>query len=253
MKLPDFYSYAPLERLRGLMQADRVSLHFSVMHERTTSEEQRKLSESGIIIEYLDDICELEDGTLAYKDRRILLYIRDVETYEPRFHVSWCAKMDDMKTKGRFERYVISNNTDGVFEVRYKKNNYQPKQRRLKVCQYCLDKLRYDGFVWKGLGTEERKDKVGRFQLQAFFSKYPISPLNSKPKPRHTSGTAPLNKYSSGWERISKSYRAAKNWRCEECGKDCSKNKEELHTHHINGVKSDNREKKFEGFMQGLP
>ncbi|WP_143403810.1 HNH endonuclease [Fusobacterium polymorphum] len=39
--------------------------------------------------------------------------------------------------------------------------------------------------------------------------------------------------YPENWKEISYKFRESKNWICEECRKDCSKNKEELETHHI--------------------
>jgi len=39
--------------------------------------------------------------------------------------------------------------------------------------------------------------------------------------------------YPENWDEISSNYRKSKKWVCEECGKDCSKNKSELEVHHI--------------------
>jgi hypothetical protein len=49
----------------------------------TALELERLTSQDGLDIS-LDDLKVLEDGTLAYKDSRVLLYIRDVPIYGDR-------------------------------------------------------------------------------------------------------------------------------------------------------------------------
>lgn len=59
--------------------------------------------------------------------------------------------------------------------------------------------------------------------------------------PRNTEKNAPVNSYTDDWQEISERERRRHNWKCEKCGKDCSKNHGDLQVHHINGIKSDNR------------
>lgn len=39
--------------------------------------------------------------------------------------------------------------------------------------------------------------------------------------------------YGSNWKQLSEKCKRMANYRCQKCGKDCSKNKIHLHAHHI--------------------
>jgi len=117
MKLTNFYESESLNQLKDLMgiQRDHYGTLTVVMSAaRLTPEElERLVSLDGLDITSLDDLKILDDGTLALKDRRVLLYIRDVTEYqgravEPRFHVAHCKKLLEMRERNRFEsRYVV--------------------------------------------------------------------------------------------------------------------------------------------------
>jgi hypothetical protein len=146
MRLPDFFTFEPLNRLRSRMgiPSDRYgSFSLEIDPGRLTVEELDRLTGEGIDISF-DELTLLPDGTLAYKDSRVLLYIRDVHVYgrqewEPRYHLYNCKKLVEMSNKGRFERYVVSGRTDGWFKIiLIRENNQTPEDRRLCVCQNCL-------------------------------------------------------------------------------------------------------------------
>jgi len=256
MKLPDFLGFSPFNQLRQSMGATslgRFSLVVSVSS--TTYEETKLLESSGVEIDSLDSIDELEDGTLAFKDTRVLLYIRDVNVLSgrysqtktlPKFHVSWCSTLKKMKANRRFDRYVLSTRTDGVFEIR-KTGKYSTStvvsNESLDVCKNCLDKLSYQGYR-NGPGRDNNQEIFKRFSLKDFFWVYPKSPLNSKPKTRYTSVTAPTDVYPDDFSAISIRYREQVGWVCEECGFNLSRKsmRRFLHTHHRSGRKHDNNE-----------
>ena len=81
MKLPDFYHFEPLNSLKermGLGRADLGTLEVHIEVGRLTAAELERLtSQDGLDISP-DDLRILDDGTLAYKDSKVLLYIRDV-------------------------------------------------------------------------------------------------------------------------------------------------------------------------------
>jgi hypothetical protein len=81
MKLTDFRHFEPLNSLKEKMGIPRDSFgSLTVMIEagRLSELELEKLtSQDGLEIS-LDDLRVLDDGTLAYKNSRVLLYIRDV-------------------------------------------------------------------------------------------------------------------------------------------------------------------------------
>ena len=72
----------------------------------------------------LDDII-FNGGGIVYKDQQVLIYIEspyeDEESLfqksKTRFHFSDCKTIETMKSKKRFERYVVTNETNGAFRV----------------------------------------------------------------------------------------------------------------------------------------
>ena len=118
MKLTDFYFFEPLNDLRtrmGIGQDVYGTLTVLIHPGRLTPSELEKLSsEEGLEIESLDDIKVLDDGTLALKDRRVLLYIRDISSYQgkpvqpPRFHLVNCDVLQKMRSRNRLYRYVVA-------------------------------------------------------------------------------------------------------------------------------------------------
>src|ERR1700730_18074384 len=147
MKLPDFYYFEPLNSLKermGLAREDLGSLDVQVDAGRlTASELERLTSQDGLDISP-DDLRILDDGTLAYKDSRVLLYIRDVSVMgdrepEPRYHLANCSTLRQMRERRRFNRYVVSTRLDGVFNLNIIKGQISTRRLvPLSVCQNCL-------------------------------------------------------------------------------------------------------------------
>jgi hypothetical protein len=212
----------------------------------TRREYSRLISDEGLDIPS-SELRVLADGTLAYKNARVLLYIRDITIYgtdrdeRPRFHVADCHTLRQMRSGLRFDRYVVSVKTDGKFKL----NIFQSgKSRRsetvqLDVCQHCLGSLHFDGFR-TDMPNEERGNRVTRFSLTDFFRKYPIS--LHKHTPRYNSEDAPENTYAANISEISRRERAAVGWTCQCCGVVLSDPnlRQYLHLHHVNGQKYDN-------------
>lgn len=210
----------------------------------TVSELEKLTSGEGLDV-YFDELTVLDDGTLAYKDSRVLLYIRDVHVYgnhqnrEPRYHVSHCRTLQEMTAKGRFERYVVSTEINGEFKLNFiSKGTKKSERRRLSVCQNCLGNLTFDGFKFE-MKRGERREIVRRFTPERFFKKYTRS-LHG-PLPRHNSENAPLDDYPRDWSSISTQTKRTASWRCEECKRDLSAKHLQrfLDVHHRNGVRRD--------------
>lgn len=250
MKLPNFLENNAFNNLRKRVGAPlsfyklTVTLPAPVFKAR----EVIKITPVALPLEGLDvefgQISTHSDGTLVYDGRRVLIHIRDVANiggrkHVPRFHVANCRTLIEMKSSGRFERYVVSEREDGNFHIRY--DSGPLRITKLDVCQNCLDKLSWNGF-YSDMSKNSRMQIVSAFLPKFFFDKYPKSlhPVI----PTFTSITAPTNEYPQNWEDISRELKKQLRYRCQEQG--CSiqlsaSDSKFLHVHHKNSLKNDCR------------
>ena len=254
MTLPDFIEFEPFNRLRRLMNAalpDEFSTGYTI--NRLTQDDLDRALEGieGVTVDDISDVEVLSDGTLAYKDRRVLLYIRDRQTsrgYDPldnlpKFHIANCRTLEEMREHGRFEKYVISARTDGKFKMNfvYEFGKTDSAICELKVCRNCLVRLSYK--MYKELDNKARNEIYQNFLLSEYFATYPKNQITTLPL--HTDDTAPVNDYRVGFRETSARYRSENGWRCEngKCGVDLSNPSYQkyLHTHHVNAQKYDDR------------
>lgn len=247
MKLPDFTKFAPLNSLRKKLGADLIETFSVGVSSILTIADLEEMATSGKDINS-DEIRVLEDGTLAYKDSRVLLYIRDKKLYNngdasdslPRFHVADCETLRTMRKNRRFDRYVVSIRTDGKFDLNILRNNKAKHElHELQVCMNCLDHLSYKGCNKNNYS--EKRSLRDNFTIDEYFSIYPRSLFSAKPK--YTSADAPLNKYPKNWDEISSAFRKNVGYKCQnvECGVDLSsvQHRRYLHVHHKNGATND--------------
>lgn len=241
MKLPNFLLASDLNALRHEMGAS-LAVSFKIENIYKPIDLRDQLRQDGIEVKF-DEVQVLQDGTLAYKGYRVLLYIRDISNYGqreemPKFHLAFCSTLDKMKRNHRFARYVVANRDDGMFQVNIMEHGAKPKIVQLNVCQMCLASISWRGFQLD-LDRTLRIDRVKNFLLKDFFKQYPQDLILEKPI--HTSETAPLNDYSVDWGDISERIKQTRGYRCSKClialGIQESKH---MHVHHINGMKNDN-------------
>jgi hypothetical protein len=257
MKLPDFTLDSALNELRRRMGADKLG-NFTTEYrpDALTMEELERLAQEGIEVSF-EEITRLKDGTLGYKNSRVLVHIRDVATYGgqfelPKFHVAYCGTLEKMKEANRFERYVVANREDGKFQIN-KIDNARKRSsswEQLNVCQNCLNALRFDDFSYS-LPRRTRKEIVNNFAIARFFERYPKS-LHLR-RPQHDYTTAPINEYSPGFSETATRYKTDKNWKCEKCDLTFSDPSERqfLHVHHINAQKYDDDPKNHRALCFG--
>lgn len=190
-------------------------------------------------------------GELLYKGVKVLLYIRDQNNYtlsdddidsyhsEYKFHIAYCSTLESMQQQGKYEKYVVSTRNDGIFLVRASNGRKTSTlEQELKVCKNCLRKLNYKNY--KNVSPNRRNLVYKEFSLEEFFSVAGGNYRFVGTLPRKTEKSAPVNEYTADWNEISNHLRKIRRWRCQECGKDCSRNHGALHVHHLNGIKSDN-------------
>jgi hypothetical protein len=228
------------------MGAERIE--FEVSNKVIPIEPIDKQLGEGFEVNFVD--IEFETGLASYKGRQVLLYIKD-HSYNNkiygvledgskgnRFHIADCQKLEEMRRKGKFERYVVTNRLDGLFAVSGNDkltNELIEGETSLNVCQFCLEALNYEKFKAMPRGPQ-RKTFVASFKLADFFDTYssffkfmPTGVANNQ-----------TSHYTKDWDDISKKVRVKFNYQCQQCGLDLSQHKRLLHVHHINGVKSDN-------------
>lgn len=252
MKLPNFLQWPELNALREQMGAHRLGTFRLVPDpNRLTEAELKQLVQGGIDVS-VDEVRVLPDGTLAYKDSRVLVYIRDVTIYKrarsarvyelPRFHLANCDTLQQMRLDNRYERYVVATPQNGLFAINFIQNGraIRSSAERLRVCQNCLHMLAFDGFQ-RNMPKAVREERVAQFKLEGFFEKYPRALIFRTPTHRADSG--PLNVYPTDFDERSTRTREERGWCCQRCGFIAGDPalRRYLHVHHVNGLKYDNR------------
>lgn len=183
MKLIEFSRNDYLNLLRRQMGADKLGSFAPVgAIQKLTPLELDQLMSGGIDVA-LDEIRILDDGTLAYKDSRVLVYSRDISLGSvtddniwqmPRFHFADCRKLRDTRQREPEAPFVVSIKEDGNFSIN--KVSIWGKAKhdflRLVVCEYCLDALAIDGFS-HDLPEEPRRRIAHAFSISRYFRKYP--------------------------------------------------------------------------------
>ena len=194
----------------------------------------------------LDDIS-YERGFLSYQGRQVLLYIKDhgsrvaaaLEDAKNarRFHVAECKTLQEMRTKKRFDRYFVTNDLGGEFEITGFDSFTNQKvsgKARLMVCKNCLKKLNYKGFM---SGSDVPRDVIWKnFSIDEFFKQYSSC---FKYLPHHAKDDDA--QYTEDWSHVSSSIKVERGFKCEQCGVRLADHKNLLNVHHVNGHKSDNR------------
>lgn len=188
----------------------------------------------------------LDDGTLSKQT----LYIsdKDIKWFNsyvadninikelPKYHIYNCATLSEMKNNNRMHRYKISLRKDGTFYfifVNGKEVVKKNQNQKLEICGHCLNKF----------NSIHKKDYYkNNFNLNDFFKTYnnyfrdiDIDRLE------YDYMTIPKY-YSDDWFIISSKMKQKRDYICEKCYFK-PKNKYEkrfIHTHHINGDKTNN-------------
>lgn len=204
----------------------------------------------------LTDVLVGPGNLLTYKGEQIVIYIRDTQQSkwvvenEPektrRFHISDCSTLREMRAKGRYDRYVLTNNMGGQFLVDWLDRDTGTRgetQAALKVCKNCLTELSYRGYaneqgqLKSQQGLQDREAVWREFSLGEFLMEYSTF-FSSRPGRR--AENAIQNAYVKDWPRISERTRRMAKWICETCSVDMSSLPRLLHCHHKNGVVTDN-------------
>ena len=249
MKLPNFLHSGQLNSLRQQMGAELVALKQPVSPMKAIDLPIiERLYKEGIEVDF-DEVTVLDDGTLAYKGHRVILYIRDLSSHGeksalPKYHNTYCRTLTMMQQNNRFSKYVLWHRDDGRFTINWIGSKDKSITAKLDVCQNCLD-----GLAWKGFNIQmphtERLERVADFNLKEFFTKYPRDLIAVRPQ--YNADNAPLNDYPENWQIVSAQAKAASGYRCQRCSINLSGwDAKYLHVHHLNGMKNDCRDSNLE-------
>lgn len=246
MQLYNFLANNLLNQLREQMQAPLIDESDLPYQQGLTYAEIFNLFEGQEVT--LDDV-KIKDNLLYYKGVLISLNIQDITVKNeienlPKLHIAFCQTLQKMKEGGRFKRYISSDRMDKKRKIR-KVSNYVnssiESEYDLSICQHCLIQIAWQKFGWH-LPEQQRLEIASHFDLAKFYQHYEpqfhqdfIGQLST------TEESIVINDYTPNWKRISYEFRCSKNWTCEQCSKDCRQQHGLLHTHHINGLKHDNR------------
>jgi hypothetical protein len=253
MKLLDFLVWSTFNDLRLKMGAPLVE-QFGVRHKvsELVLPDIERLQTEGIDVT-ADEIRMLDDGTLAYRDHRVLVYIRDIQNIVgrdmPKYHFAHCRTLKSMYKKKQGERYVVANSETGLFHVNIIDGYPRAEKVALNVCQNCLEHIRWNRFDMQ-MPQPVRLAIVEQFRLTEFFKRYPRDLMSLLPK--HSSDTAPINMYTDDWAEVSNRTRSARGFMCEKCNLVLPiADARYLHVHHRNGQKHDNRDDNLEVLCVG--
>ena len=139
-----------------------------------------------------------------------------------KYHFNWCSTLTSMNAMGRRARYVKKSDIDN--------NQFDSiggRKEVLDVCQNCLNQFNFYDSAYKQTSVKD-------FSMNEFFAIY--GKITNLKEPTHQGYE---HQYPKDWHQKSRQYRESQYWTCEKCGKDMNNNKQDLHTHHINGVKDD--------------
>lgn len=237
MKLPDFKVHNEFNSLRTQMNARLVDWSEGGLWNSIDIDEILETTGHDISPE---ELAVARDGTLEYKGRKVVVYIRDqLVQYRPyKFHVADCKTLTQMKLNNRYDRYVVSNRTDGTFTTNSTEHGRiveKDVDEKLSICWNCMIRLNYKGFT--NSNQQTKNQILNSFNLGEFFEKYPSQ---IKVEPTHTNVTAPVNVYAANWDVVSRRYKERVIWRCEQCQVSLRDKREFLHVHHIDGNKNNN-------------
>ncbi len=149
-----------------------------------------------------------------------------------KFHFKWCSTLEGKQRDGTIKRYRAKYDIcNPAFEI-----NDGKEKTNCKVCLNCCNEFQsasetvsvYQYFHAYG------GDIVDKFLMPAFFEKFGKIDL---PESTHPGGR---DGYTRDWPVVARKEKEKAGWKCLDCRKDFSHNKQHLHVHHKNGVKSHN-------------
>lgn len=208
------------------------------------NEIEAKPSLGDYALDFKPSVYDFEQGQI-FDD--YLVYIRDFESEGIRkFHLCCCPTIFEFIKHGRYDAKYKQIKTgcvkikkagrfyDHYFPV-YFVDSKKERSKSLKPCKHCLEALNYKNYKFE---NDRKRDSIyNNFSLVDFLEDYKINVPSTE---SYNDGL--YNTYTNDWPTISRTIRERANWTCDICGADYSQDKKNLHVHHRNEKKQDNRE-----------
>ena len=218
---------------------------FSVDLNDMTFERLDELRKVPNMVANFDLDISLNGELLSYDGHGVIVYIKEQEDVDlavenplknaKKYHLTNCSVLEEKKKEKRFGRFVALRYVEGGMPICDDKGS-PDKMADLKVCRTCLRKLNYRPYM-QAKSEDAKKRVQTEFSLVEFLEKQHSFPHECLPL-RHAEFSS--FSYTKDWRSVSEAYKLSRSYSCEECGVDLSDWKELLHTHHIDGVKSNN-------------
>lgn len=262
MKNSKFPFLKRLDELRRRIHAPAFSGAYSELRSSFKLIES-KLRTQGIEIS-IEDVRTIGPYLTYQEEHLVLLHIKNSSSSvqelrnnsaasfdTPKFHVTWCSKVDEMFRNNRLDKYVVSQSDLGLFIVASEEdiggNRQTLEDVRLYACQFCLDNISYRGFTHKDKRTREkvpyrhRVQQVEDFVVNEFIGENHGTMTVWKHHQAMKSNDGRRASHTIEFVEISRLKRERCGWVCSRCNVSMKDRKEGLHCHHVNGVTSDNR------------
>ena len=252
--------FQDLEDLRksiGASKPNIIDLR-SVKHSIRNNPIEIQLEEKGQVLLSADEVekyLSFPAGLATIGNTQVTLHIyqpfEDEEELSlplprgPKYHISDCETLIQMRKKNRFNRYVTTSKPTGMFIVQPydRETNIRGEEMEssLGVCKVCLKNLNY-----------KRYDEADRVTKNVIFSNFQLDEFfdNFKPifrtLPLYNKENFPEGNYTKDWARISEETRDKAKWICSSCKVNLYKNRGLLHVHHRDGNRGNNKPSNLE-------
>jgi 5-methylcytosine-specific restriction endonuclease McrA len=240
MKLPNFYQSNLLNQTRDKIRAPLkeifTEINWDVRLSNSIIAEIKQLETVGIVTGDWGEFAKPDkEGVLRARDgKKVVVYIPE---YGKKYHVTECGTLKRMQSWGRYDRYIVSRRSDGMFKIDIGSN--WERDTQLYVCGYCLNSTRYGRDLMRQ-NQNNLQVSIKHFDVVKWLALENENPILKKPK--FDEFNTPKHNYTSDFDKISAQVRQTALYHCTKCKIDLSAlhKRKYLHTHHKNGIKGDN-------------
>jgi hypothetical protein len=155
------------------------------------------------------------------------------------FHLLRCEALQGIAHQTHAARHTYTTRRDGRFSMTLQSADGMVSERAVALvpCRKCLADLNYRGYRD---ATSARKTEIrSSFAIGEFFNSYPAG--NGERTVAVPASLPVANEYPVKWAAVSRAVREGADWTCTVCRVRCHAAMALLHTHHINGIKTDLR------------